>query len=71
MKLLKRMTVEYGGRDVKLYTAEYNGKEHTTPSVREALLFAFGFGTDQAAEFRYMVSKNKKGVKKNGSRIQL
>lgn len=63
MKMLKRQVVEYGGKDVKLYTAEYNGKEHTTPSVREALLFAFGYGSDQAAELRYMISKTNRRVK--------
>ena len=33
------------------------GKKQTFGSVREALLFSMGYGSDQAAELRYMMKK--------------
>ncbi len=62
MKLLKRVNVQFGDREITLYESKREGKSFTG-TAREALLFAWGFGTDQAAELRYEMAKmggNKK-----------
>ena len=57
MKFLKRENLIAGDKTVTLYTADYKGKKFSSPSVRAALLFAFGYGSDQASELRYKLRK--------------
>lgn len=54
---VKCTTTEYGGKQIRLYESAYKGKSMTFASVREALLFGMGYGSDQAAELRYMMKK--------------
>ena len=56
MKKFKRVQVTFGGKVLNLYEAEYKGKKHTG-NFRECLLFSLGYGSDQAAELRYMMRK--------------
>lgn len=56
MKLLKKVEIPYKNKTVALWQSEYNGKKMRCASVREALLYAWGFGADQAAELRYKMS---------------
>lgn len=55
--MLKCTTTKFNGKDIKLYESSYKGKKQTFGSVREALLFSMGYGSDQAAELRYMMKK--------------
>lgn len=54
---LKCTTTTYNGKEIKLYESSYKGKNMTFGSIREALLFSMGYGSDQAAELRYMMKK--------------
>lgn len=56
MKLKCRKT-EFNGKQIKLYESSYGGKSMTFGSIREALLYSMGYGSDQAAELRYMMKK--------------
>ena len=55
--MLKCTTTKFNGKDIKLYESSYKGKKQTFGSVREALLYSMGYGSDQAAELRYMMKK--------------
>lgn len=60
MKILERENLIAGDKTIKLYTATYEGKKFSSTSIRAALLYAFGYGTDQAAELRYILRKKRK-----------
>lgn len=62
--LFKTQTVDYNGKTIKLYTTAWEGKKVEFGSLREAILYAMGFGTDQAAELRYEMVKMKEGENK-------
>ena len=55
--MLKCTTTKFNGKDIKLYESSYKGKKQTFGSMREALLYSMGYGSDQAAELRYMMKK--------------
>ena len=57
MKLVKCRTAEFNGKQIKLFESSYKGKSLEFASMREALLFSMGYGSDQAAELRYMMKK--------------
>jgi hypothetical protein len=59
MKLLKKVKVPFGEKTVTLWASEHKGKTVISASAREAILYAWGFGTDQAAELRYEMQKIK------------
>lgn len=42
---------------MKFYESSYKGKRQKFGSKREALLYSMGYGSDQAAELRYMMKK--------------
>lgn len=52
IKLYRKNGVWYGVNE--------KGETHGG-NVREALLFAFGYGKDQAAELRYLIACQKRG----------
>ena len=56
MKIETR-TVDFNGKTIKLYTTAWNGKKVEFASLREAILYGMGFGTDQAAELRYEMAR--------------
>ena len=53
-------TLDFNGKPIKLYTTSWNGKKVEFASIREAILYGMGFGSDQAAELRYEMAKSKK-----------
>lgn len=57
MKIIERKQTEYNGKPITLYSSSFKGKRLESATVREALLYAWGYGTDQAAELRYMMRK--------------
>ena len=59
MKIEAR-TVDFGGKEIRLFTTEWQGKKLEFASIREAILYGMGFGSDQAAELRYEMAKSKK-----------
>ena len=64
MKIETR-TLDFNGKPVKLYTTAWKGKKVEFASIREAILYGMGFGTDQAAGLRYEMAKlNKKTTKR-------
>lgn len=48
---------KFGGKEIKLYTTSCKGKKHESATVREAILYAWGYGCDQAAELRYLMKR--------------
>ena len=56
--------VDTDGGEVRLYETTRNGKTFVG-TFGEAYLFALGFGCDQAAELRYIMSGTKTGGMKN------
>lgn len=55
---IKCRAEKFGGKEIKLYTTYYKGKKHESATVREAILYAWGYGYDQAAELRYLMRKS-------------
>lgn len=45
------------GKKMKFYESSYKGKRQKFGSKREALLYGMGYGSDQAAELRFMMKK--------------
>ena len=56
----KSATFEFNGKRIRLYEASYKGKAQCFGSLREALLYKMGYGTDQAAELRWLADKKIK-----------
>lgn len=62
---IKYRTVKFGGKEIRLYTTSYKGKKHESATVREAILYAMGYGYDQAAELRYAMRRKVDEDKSN------
>lgn len=56
--------IDVDGREMRLYETRRGGKTFVG-TFGEAYLFALGFGCDQLAELRYMMSGTKTGGMKN------
>ena len=52
---LKCTTTLINGKEIKLFESSYKGINQAFPTVRQALLYAHGYGADQAAELRYQM----------------
>ena len=52
---LECTTTQINGKEIKLYSTSCNGIKQSFPTVRQALLYAHGYGADQAAELRYQM----------------
>lgn len=57
-------TLNFNGKSIKLYTTTWKGKKVEFASIREAILYGMGFGTDRAAELRYEMAKHNKKTTK-------
>ncbi len=57
----KSATFEFNGKRIRLYEAAYKGRVQSFATLREALLYKMGYGTDQAAELRWLADKKNKG----------
>lgn len=61
---IETKTLDFNGKPVKLYTTAWKDKKVEFASIREAILYGMGFGTDQAAELRYEMAKHNKKTTK-------
>ena len=52
---MKCSTMEMNGKAIRLFETSYKGIKQTFPTVRQALLYAHGYGADQAADLRYQM----------------
>lgn len=54
--MLRQVELSYGDKKLLMYETEYKGKKFIG-TLRECILFAWGYGCDQAAELRYEMAK--------------
>ena len=52
----RQIELSYGDKKLLMYETEYKGKKFIG-TLRECILFAWGYGCDQAAELRYDMAK--------------
>ena len=52
---MKCSKTEMNGKTIRLFETSYNGIKQSFPTVRQSLLYAHGYGADQAAELRYQM----------------
>lgn len=61
--MMKYTTTKVNDKEIKLYESSYKRKRQIFGSERDAFLYSKGYGSDQAAELRYMMKVKIKAGK--------